>query len=492
MQRPPRTKGSTPPRSSAPRLSEAARHLVLPKGIVTTGWPAVRETLARLAIAFDPWQQGAAAAILGKRKDGLYAADAIALSIPRQVGKTFLVGAIVIALCLIQPKLLAVWTAHHGATAADTFRDLKAIVQQPKLKPYVKAVYDSGARLEIVFTNGSRIQFGAREHGFGRGFKKIGILVFDEAQILSARAVDDIVPAATRHPNPLIIHMGTPPKPSDPSDHFTQTRDDALSGNSTDTLYIECSADEDADPADPDQWALANPSYPVHTSARAIRRMRKNLSPESFLREALGIWDGTATQGVFAAGAWARCTGTTPAPGTVPAALGIASDIDQVWLTLGASTGGDRNHLAPVMRVRGDQVTRDTIPFASERARFVANAARIQRETGCPVVIDAKGPAEGLITDLEAAGITLTKASLEDFIQACSDIRALVELGGIEHADYPSLNAAVDAAGWRKVGDRRVFGRRSGDIDPLEAVTWALWGATKAPPVGLTPTFTFV
>ncbi|MGH3536554.1 MAG: hypothetical protein ACRDQG_17825, partial [Pseudonocardiaceae bacterium] len=59
--------------TSIPKLSEAARHLVLPAGMATTGFPAVRATCLRLKITFDPWQDSAGTAILGKRKDGLYA-----------------------------------------------------------------------------------------------------------------------------------------------------------------------------------------------------------------------------------------------------------------------------------------------------------------------------------------------------------------------------------------------------------------------------------
>ena len=49
--------------SSTPTLSEAARHVILPKGIVTTGWPSVRETCLRVGITFDPWQDGAGKAM---------------------------------------------------------------------------------------------------------------------------------------------------------------------------------------------------------------------------------------------------------------------------------------------------------------------------------------------------------------------------------------------------------------------------------------------
>jgi hypothetical protein len=61
--------------------------------------------------------------ILAKRADGKYAATigGTGLSIPRQVGKTFLVGAIVFALCLLCPNLTVIWTAHRLRTAEETF-----------------------------------------------------------------------------------------------------------------------------------------------------------------------------------------------------------------------------------------------------------------------------------------------------------------------------------------------------------------------------------
>lgn len=446
--------------------------MVLPSEIETTGYPAVRATCARIGITHEPWQAGAGTAILGKRKDRLYAADAVVLSIPRQVGKTYLVGSIVIALSIITPGTLTVWTAHHGATAADTFRDLKAIVEHPNCKPYVRKVYDSGARLEIIFTNRSRIVFGARESGFGRGFKRVGILVFDEAQILTAKAVDDTVPTTSRHPNPLIIYMGTPPKPSDPSEHFQSLRDEALAGESDDTFYLEFSADAGCDPMDREQWAKANPSFPHLTTVRAMRRLRKNLKgPSAFEREALGIWDGTAATGVFSTGAWGRIAWKPNKAGRMPVepepiALGVAADVDQTWLSLGAFGGdAESGHVGAVLRMRFDR----------ERARFVDEVARIARERQLPVAIDKKGPAAPLIPDLEAAGVQVVEGGLDDFIQACADLRDAVERHMLTHGAYDELDAAVDGAVWRKVGDRRVFGRKGTDVSMLEAVAWARW-----------------
>jgi len=455
-----------PTPTSTPKLSEAARHLVLPKGIVSTGYPSVRDTCLRLKIIFDPWQDGAGSAILGKRADGLYAADAVVISIPRQVGKTFLVGSIIFALCINNPKLLVLWTAHRTPTSNETFQSMRAMAERPELKAHIVSATAPAGNGVIKFRNGSRILFGAREQGFGRGFAKVSVVVFDEAQILTQNAIDDMIPSTNQAENPLIIYIGTPPKPSDRGDVFINLRSEALAGESEDTLYIEFSADEHADPNDRDQWAKANPSYPSRTSARAMLRMKKNLGVESFMREALGIWDGTATVGAFTSGSWARRRSIEP-PGD-PVALGVACDLDQVWLSLGAASGDEFPHLGSVLRTR-----------IEEREEFVSEVTRIQTERGCLVAIDKKGPASFLIPDLEEAGVSLMLASLDDFVQACADIRSAVELGRVVHGDYTELNDAVDAAGWRTVGDRRAFARKNGDISMLEAVTLALWSAEQ-------------
>ena len=43
----------------------------------------------------------------------------------------------------------------------------------------------------------------------------------------------------------------------------------------------------------------------------------------------------------------------------------------------------------------------------------------------------------------------------------------------------------MDAAGWRTVNDRRVLGRKNGDVSMLEAVSLAKWGATYFPAYNL-------
>jgi hypothetical protein len=139
-----------------------------------------------------------------------------------------------------------IWTAHRLRTAGETFDKMQGMARRRKIKPHVAKVVLGSGEEEIRFRNGSRILFGARERGFGRGFDEVDVLIFDEAQILTENAIDDMVPATNQSRQPtgaLMLFMGTPPKPTDPGEVFARMRAEALSGEDEDTGYIEFSAD---------------------------------------------------------------------------------------------------------------------------------------------------------------------------------------------------------------------------------------------------------
>ena len=106
--------------SSDPKLSEVARHIVMPSGIVTSMFPKVNKRAKTCGIRYDRWQQGLLTLILGRRKDGTFAASVggVVLSICRQTGKTFTVSSLVVILCTLIPDLTVIWTAHHTAPTA--------------------------------------------------------------------------------------------------------------------------------------------------------------------------------------------------------------------------------------------------------------------------------------------------------------------------------------------------------------------------------------
>ena len=463
------TKSKPKTASSTPRLSEYARKFVYPSGITKTVWPRVEAKGRELGLGFDWWQSQLGTVCLGYGKDGKYVATVggVGLSIPRQVGKTYFVLVLLVIMCILFPGLQVVWTAHHLRTSTKTFTHLRGICRRKKIAPHIRALRSANGEQQAEFVNGSMIMFGSRARGFGRGFDEVDVEVFDEAQILDTRSLEDMIAATNqaRHEHgALLFFMGTPPRPADPSDAFTTRRKEAWAGTARDSIWLEIGAEPASAPDDRKQYAAMNPSYPKRTPLESMLRLRKNLGDEdAWNREGRGIWDGDEVRSVMPV--WALCAVDTE-PET-PAAIALAVDVDRVWISMGAASGGEVPHLGPRYRRRLDV----------DREFILAEAARIQRETSCAVVIDRKGPAGVLEDELRAAGVNVTAAGLDDYVAACAGLFDAVAAKEVTHGAYQELDAAVAAATKRKVGDRWAWARRSGDISMLEAVTLAHWAA---------------
>lgn len=474
--------------SSTPKLSDVARHVVYPSSIVTTAWPRVVAQCAAMGVTFDSWQHGIGALALGKRRDGKYAATVggVVLSIPRQVGKTFLVGMIIIALCVLVPNLTVLWTAHRTRTSTMTFKTMQGMVRKKKIRPHLAIDRSDGIRSangeqEIRFKNGSMIMFGAREAGFGRGFDAVDIEVFDESQILTEKALEDMVPAANaskQDTGALLFFMGTPPRPTDPGEEFTNRRAKALEGKSKDMVYVEFSADDAADPDDQDQWSKANPSYPSRTPLESMQRMRAQLTDDdSFRREALGIWDAAGSPEVIDAASWMRAKD--------PASMPVER------LTLAIDVAPDRS-VATVSLAgkRADGLWHVEVDDTKKGADWVAAwvKARAERNRLHAVVADELS---GLVETrrgrhyLTGTDVVITLAASEGRDMAIASAKffdaVMVPEPTIRHTDQPHLNVALSVARKRPLGAGWAWNRKdaASDITPVVSATLALWGAQK-------------
>lgn len=471
--------------SSAPKLSEAARHLVIPTGIKTSEWPRVRQLAKQLlGIEYDRWQDGLGMLILSKRADGSYAAGigGIVMSLCRQVGKTFLIGSMVFIMSILHPGLLVLWTAHRSRTSDETFADMRAMAQRKGIRRHIARVRSANGQQEITFTNGSRILFGARERGFGRGFTDVDITVLDEGQILTETALSDMVPTMNTSRIGLMLMMGTPPKPGDPSDAFRSRRAEALGGDAEDMVYVEFSADRDGDPDDRSQWAKANPSYPGRTSASSIRRMRRQLGQDSFRREGLGIWDETAVTSAIDPEQWNRSAVDTP---DTTGLVGYAIDMppDRSSLAIGGcvkhSDGTAHIELKAFEATQSKGIAWAVDWIAERWARTAA------------LVIDGQSPAMALLPDLKARHVKVITTNAADMGRACGRFQDMLRDGKLTHLDagrQPALDLAVANATTRSIGGSGAMGwnKLGSDIDisPLVAVTLALYGTavTKRDP----------
>lgn len=459
--------------------------MVIPKGIETTAWTRVVAQCEQMGVSFDQWQHGAGSIALGKRKDGKYACTVggVVWSIPRQVGKTFLVGMIIIALCILCPGLTVLWTAHRTKTATKTFKTLQGYVKRKRIAPHLKPNRSSGIRTangeqEIEFANGSIIMFGARGDGFGRGFDKVDIEVFDEAQILDEKALEDMVAATNQSEQPsgaLLFFMGTPPRPVDKGEEFASRRSGALAGTEPDMAYIEFSADDDADPDDVSQWANANPSYPDRTNLESMQRMRKNLrNDDSFRREALGIW-ATSSPRVIDEDSWKR---VADAASMATDRLVLAVDVAPNRSTAAVALAGKRPDGIWHVELDEHRTGADwVVPWIVERAeKNRLHAVVVDEMSG--LVKWRHGRA--FLGDTNIA-VTLAAAEGRDMAIACAQFfdAVMSPTTLVRHTDQPQVNVALSVARKRPLGGGWAWNRKDeeSDITPIVAETLALWGA---------------
>ena len=254
----------------------------------------------------------------------------------------------------------------------------------------------------------------------------------------------------------------------------------ALRGLSEDTLLLFWGAHPDADLDDPVTWRASSPHWSPDRERLVTEKWKAakagELDPEmddpdplrGWAAQYLNVWPFL----LMAGGSktlprW----GDLSAPVRVgtPTGLGVASDPDGTWLSFGGVIEGSPPHLALV----GPR-----LPI-SKRREFVAEVARVSLKYGCPVVIDKGGPASFLIPDIEKAGVSIEAIGSDKYVQAVADFVQAVAAGEVEHGSYPDLDAATVAADWRWLMDRRVFGRKSGDISALESVTLAHYGSVS-------------
>lgn len=467
-------------RPETPSLRDAAKHLIVPEGGVTSLWPRVHNRLSQLEITFDPFQRGLTSAALSLDDNGTFAATVggVAASIPRQVGKTWWLSRMLVALCLEFPGLRCIWTSHHGRTTTNTFRGVAGLVQTAHLRPYMEPGPTRGVRTgagiqEIKFANESIIMFGARESGFGRGMDAIDIMVFDEAQILGLKALEDMVPAtnaarATPHGG-LIFYIGTPPRPTDDGEAFRSKRRSALSGQRRNLVYVEIAGRDDLSPHDPRNYLTANPSYPARVPLQAMQRMAENLSDEkSWDREALGIWDEVEER-VQIFPDWDTLAGAGPGADERPVAFGVdRSVIDGTSIVAAWHTGSESVHIEEVWNGHS----------LEDAADFLAKASW-NRDT---VYVDAMSPAAPIIPLMQARKRKVLRTTTSEFISACALLEEAATTGNLTHNGDSGLAAAAKSAQHRSVRGGGLAWARPDDGSPthlLIAASLAVLGARR-------------
>ena len=427
----------------------------------------------------DPWQRLVLEGWLGRLASGRWAALSCGLAVPRQNGKNgVLEMRELFGMVELGERFLH--TAHEVKTARKAFVRLKSFFENPahpELQGLVKEIRHTNGQEAIVLDNGGSCEFIARSKSSGRGYT-VDILVCDEAQELSDEALEALMPTTTAAPlrNPQWIFTGTPPGPTANGEVFTRLRDDGVSGKDRRLCWLEWSVEGDVDLDDRRLWYATNPGLDVGRLVMDVcEGERERYLDEGFARERLGMWASLRTTAVIDPELWAQLATSDDnfEQLTGPVfALDVTPDRAASSVAVAAKRP-DGSWEAELVRHE---------PGVSWVADFVADV--IHRRNAPPPILDAAGPAGGLIPALSELGVEPRLVSARELGQACGLFYDTVQAHQLRHRDQPELNTALGAAAKRPLGDAWAWKRKdTTDISPLVAVTLALHGAATTKPV---------
>ena len=432
---------------------------------------------AGFGLSLDPWQENVLQAAMGERSDGTWAARQVAVSAPRQNGKSEIIVARALAGVLLFNEQTIIVSAHQQDTAREVFsRILDLIEQFPALERRVESVMRAVNREYIRFTSGQTIRFKARSTGSGRGFS-CDCLLLDEAQILGAAAWSAILPTMSARPNPQAWLLGTPPTENDDGEVFERLRHIGIEGKEPRVAYLEWSADPDAAIDDPETWASANPAYGTRINHEAIATELASMGEEQFRMERLGIWPALARHiPVIKPADWRNLQADGPQADKAPVALGVDMSHGLQISVVAAWLVGETVHVEEVWA--GNDVA----------AAVAWITAAAQKRTA--VVIDDLSPAAQMIPELLSRRVKVKRTTARDMVKGCGMFETRTSAGTLSHSGQPQLAVAVAGAKKRPIGDAGGWGwdRRDATvtIHPLVAATLALLSAssTRAPSDG--------
>lgn len=473
-----------PPESTCPPRFFTPRNLDRP----TLGAKAAEVAVA-LGTPFMPHQRYVAdVALEVDPATGLLFYREIDWLVPRQSGKTT-------ALLVIAIHRARAWaSAQNIKYAAQTRNDSRqkweddhvvaleaSVFGKRKPKPY--RVRKTNGNEAIIWRNGSKHGISASGETSGHG-STIDLGFIDEAFAQKDNRLEQAFkPAMITRPDPQLWVVSTAGKSPGSSPYLwgkvESGRQRCADGHHPGVAYFEWSADDDMPRDDPATWWATMPALGHTVSEAAVRADFESMDPAEFDRAYLNRWNPNAADSVIPADAWAAAAGDHQLGDPVTLAVDVSPDGASASIAAAGQTG--------------DGFTVDVIANRPSTDWVVAKLAGVvERQRPKAVMLAAGSPAEALRPALADAGIDVTVVSTTDHKAACAALLAAVVEGRCFHRGQPELDAAVNAAARRIIGDGWLWSRRSSsvDISPLVAAGLAAWGhANHSQPVALAAVF---
>jgi hypothetical protein len=446
-------------------------------------------------LELDEWQSFCVVESMRTRPDGMWAATEVGVDVARQNGKGGVIEARLLGALAVVESSLSIYSAHLFDTSLEHFRRLEFLIQEtPKLSKQLaggsRGFKHSHGEEGIEFLGNRRVRFKTRTKGGGRGFACDGVLIFDEAMVISEAMHGAVLPTmsakTTEVPGPQLYYFGTA---VDQLIHehgvvFARVRErgHGLKGEAARLVWLEWSVEGD-DPSavpvdvlsDRAAWAQANPALGIRIAPEYVAETEfESMDARTFAVERLGIGDWPRTDHVS-----------------------TVIDLDK-WNLL---EDDDSVLLDPVcfaFDVSPDRTTSISAAGRNQRGEWHVEVVEARKGTGwvpqrlaelkakhnpLEIVCDAYGPAGSLMPALEALDLEVRSLTATEHAQACGQFVDLVDEAGLRHLGGELTNA-IRAAKTRPLGDAWAWSRRNStsNISPLVSATLALSSVIYAAP----------
>ena len=441
-----------------------------------------------------PWQrQVADIALETDPATGMLAYRTVILTIPRQQGKTTLLLPVWLQRAVSWERQNIAWTMQSAKDAREKWEDEHVpVVMASPIERAIARVRKTNGSEAVIFRNGSIQRLMASTSSAGHG-KVLDLGIVDEAFAQTDDRLEQAMrPAMRTRPQPqmwLVSTMGTME-----SVWFhgwcDAGRAAVESGVAGPVAYFEWSADDDADPGDPETWWSCMPAMGFTITEDTIRQEYEQamLTPDGlsgFRRASLNQRTALRTDPVIPASAWAACLDRrSEIAGRV--VLSVDMPPNRAAVSIGAC-GARADGLAHVELVERRLGT----SWLAERL-----SGLLGRHEVAAVVVDAAGPAGGLLVDVEdvcgRAGVPVVKPGGREYAQACGGFfdAETADPPQLRHIGQVEVEQALQVATRQFSSDAWRWSRRSTDVDisPLVALTLARFGwLTLTPPPSSSP-----
>lgn len=402
----------------------------------------------------------------------------VVLQVPRRATKTTAVMSVLLGRCATRPGHRVVLTAQSGTVASRIISEyaetlvangIAVPAREAGSSPGLVVYSASQGRESLRWPNRSKLWVVPPDAGAVRSSAADDVVI-DEAgehDVVKGRAFYNAVsPLMDTRPSPQLVIMGTPGEAR--AGVFWDLLEQARAGVRG-LGILDWSATDGEDLEDRRVWRRVHPGPSSGlTPMSVLERRRLRLGPDAFAREYLGVWPADSSVAAVNPAEWAAAAGV----------LGTRPD----WFALAFDCSPDASSAAITAAWRdSDGTARVEVVAKQNGTHWVAREAyRLARRYRVYVAYDPVG--QNLdVGELLARQRPLVKVhpmTFRDMQGAAARFIGDLHKGVLMHAQQPDLDAAVDGASWRQVGDAgRLFGRRTStaDVTPLVAATAALW-----------------